>query len=90
MALWGRAGREAAVCHAGCGVCAPVARGRERARAGRAADYREKMIRRGMNPDAFRFYLDTFRNGMPPRHRPGAYHRLLPRHRQRQGMLDVP
>ena len=41
-------------------------RGRERARAGRAADYREKMIRRGMNPDAFHFYLDTFRNGMPP------------------------
>ena len=66
MALWGRAGREAAVCHAGCGVCAPVARGRERARAGRAADYREKMLRRGMNPDAFHFYLDTFRNGMPP------------------------
>ncbi len=30
------------------------------------ADYREKMLRRGMNPDAFRFYLDTFRNGMPP------------------------
>ena len=30
------------------------------------AEYREKMIRRGMNPDAFRFYLDTFRNGMPP------------------------
>ena len=40
--------------------------GGERARAGRAADYREKMLRRGMNPDAFRFYLDTFRNGMPP------------------------
>ena len=34
--------------------------------ADRAADYREKMLRRGMNPDAFRFYLDTFRNGMPP------------------------
>ena len=30
------------------------------------ADYREKMIRRGMNPDAFHFYLDTFKNGMPP------------------------
>lgn len=29
-------------------------------------DYRDKMTRRGMNPDAFRFYLDTFRNGMPP------------------------
>ena len=29
-------------------------------------DYRDKMIKRGMNPDAFRFYLDTFRNGMPP------------------------
>lgn len=28
--------------------------------------YREKMIGRGMNPDNFRFYLDTFRNGMPP------------------------
>ncbi|MCQ2342969.1 MAG: aspartate--tRNA(Asn) ligase [Paludibacteraceae bacterium] len=28
--------------------------------------YREKMIRRGMNPDNFRFYLDTFKNGMPP------------------------
>ena len=34
--------------------------------ADRAADYREKMLRRGMNPDAFRFYLDTVRNGMPP------------------------
>ena len=30
------------------------------------AEYREKMIRRGMNPDAFHFYLDTFKNGMPP------------------------
>ncbi|MCQ2347351.1 MAG: aspartate--tRNA(Asn) ligase [Paludibacteraceae bacterium] len=29
-------------------------------------DYRRKMIARGMNPDNFRFYLDTFRNGMPP------------------------
>lgn len=28
--------------------------------------YREKMIKRGMNPDSFKFYLDTFRNGMPP------------------------
>ena len=70
--------------HAGCGLCAPAARGRDRARRGerrerrqrggrgedrgedRAADYREKMIRRGMNPDAFHFYLDTFKNGMPP------------------------
>ncbi len=32
----------------------------------REEDYREKMIRRGMNPDNFRFYLDTFKNGMPP------------------------
>ncbi len=30
------------------------------------ADYRRKMEARGMNPDNFRFYLDTFRNGMPP------------------------
>ena len=30
------------------------------------ADYRRKMLERGMNPDAFRFYMDTFRNGMPP------------------------
>lgn len=29
-------------------------------------EYRKKMISRGMNPDNFRFYLDTFRNGMPP------------------------
>jgi nondiscriminating aspartyl-tRNA synthetase len=29
-------------------------------------EYRDKMIKRGMNPDAFHFYLDTFRNGMPP------------------------
>jgi nondiscriminating aspartyl-tRNA synthetase len=29
-------------------------------------DYRSKMIERGMNPDNFKFYLDTFRNGMPP------------------------
>ena len=67
----------ARICHAECGVCAPAARGRDRAGsrerresggrgADRAADYREKMLRRGMNPDAFRFYLDTFRNGMPP------------------------
>lgn len=28
--------------------------------------YREKMLKRGMNPDNFKFYLDTFRNGMPP------------------------
>ena len=66
----------ARICHAGCGVCAPAARGRDRARTGerqsggrgadRAADYREKMLRRGMNPDAFHFYLDTFKNGMPP------------------------
>ena len=28
--------------------------------------YREKMLRRGMNPDLFKFYLDTFKNGMPP------------------------
>ncbi len=28
--------------------------------------YREKMVRRGMNPDNFKFYLDTFKNGMPP------------------------
>lgn len=32
----------------------------------REEDYREKMVRRGMNPDNFRFYLDTFKNGMPP------------------------
>lgn len=30
------------------------------------ADYRKKMIERGMNPDNFKFYLDTFHNGMPP------------------------
>jgi len=29
-------------------------------------DYRKKMVERGMNPDNFKFYLDTFRNGMPP------------------------
>ena len=29
-------------------------------------DYRKKMIERGMNPDNFKFYLDTFHNGMPP------------------------
>ena len=29
-------------------------------------DYREKMAERGMNPDNFKFYLDTFHNGMPP------------------------
>lgn len=32
----------------------------------REEDYRRKMIARGMNPDNFRFYLDTFKNGMPP------------------------
>ena len=30
------------------------------------ADYRRKMVERGMNPDNFKFYMDTFRNGMPP------------------------
>jgi nondiscriminating aspartyl-tRNA synthetase len=30
------------------------------------SQYREKMLNRGMNPDNFNFYLDTFRNGMPP------------------------
>lgn len=30
------------------------------------ADYRRKMLERGMNPDNFKFYMDTFRNGMPP------------------------
>ena len=54
---------------AGCEMRACGARegqsGEQRAE-DRAADYREKMLRRGMNPDAFRFYLDTFRNGMPP------------------------
>ena len=29
-------------------------------------DYRQKMLERGMNPDNFKFYLDTFHNGMPP------------------------
>jgi len=28
--------------------------------------YRKKMIELGMNPDNFKFYLDTFKNGMPP------------------------
>jgi nondiscriminating aspartyl-tRNA synthetase len=28
--------------------------------------YREKMLRRGMNPDKFGFYLDAFKQGMPP------------------------
>lgn len=30
------------------------------------SEYREKMLRRGMNPDNFKFYIDTFHNGMPP------------------------
>ena len=34
--------------------------------ADRAADYREKMLRRGKDTDAFRFREETFRNGMPP------------------------
>lgn len=29
-------------------------------------DYKIKMQRRGMNPENFQFYLDTFKNGMPP------------------------
>lgn len=29
-------------------------------------EYRKKMIQRGMNPENFKFYLDTFHNGMPP------------------------
>lgn len=30
------------------------------------SQYLEKMKKRGMNPDNFKFYLETFRNGMPP------------------------
>ena len=30
------------------------------------SEYLKKMIRRGMNPDSFKFYLDTFEQGMPP------------------------
>ena len=26
----------------------------------------EKMLKRGMHPENFKFYLETFRNGMPP------------------------
>lgn len=29
-------------------------------------EYKEKMLKRGMNPENFQFYLDTFKNGMPP------------------------
>jgi len=28
--------------------------------------FREKMIKKGMNPDNYKFYLDIFKNGMPP------------------------
>ena len=99
----------ARICHAGREICAPAARGqsgeqragsRERRESGgrgadRAADYREKMLRRGMDTDAFRFREETFRNGMPPH---GGFaigrthHRQLPWHRNSEceGMLDVP
>ncbi len=42
--------------------------GRERdgQRIHKEADYREKMLRRGKDTDAFRFREETFRNGMPP------------------------
>ncbi|MCQ2328213.1 MAG: aspartate--tRNA(Asn) ligase [Paludibacteraceae bacterium] len=30
------------------------------------ADYRRKMVERGMDPEKFHFYMDTFHNGMPP------------------------
>ena len=30
------------------------------------SEYRRKMVERGMNPDNFHFYMDTFKNGMPP------------------------
>ena len=52
--------------HAGREICAPVARGRDGRAEDRAADYREKMLRRGMDTDAFRFIEETFHNGMPP------------------------
>ncbi len=80
MALWGavcaiRGGRYARLRRA-----RGTERGRERGRAesrerraesggrgaDRAADYREKMLRRGKDTDAFRFIEETFRNGMPP------------------------
>ena len=32
----------------------------------REEEYVEKMLRRGMHPENFKFYLETFRNGMPP------------------------
>ena len=92
--------------HAGCGVCAPAARGRDREREDRA-ESRERRQRGGQSsrlpreddPSWYGYGCFPVQRGDLPqrhassrrlRHRPRAYHGLLPRHRQRQGMLHVP
>ncbi len=76
--------------HAGCGVCAPAARG-EALRGGgyarlRRAGGTERGRERGGAESGERRHAPSRRL----RHRLGAHHRLLPRHRQRQRMLHVP
>ena len=99
MALWGRAGREAAVCHAECGVCASVARGRDKAREGESESGQSSRLPRedapswhepGCVPFLPRHLPQRHASSRRLRHRPRAHHRLLPRHRQRQRMFDVP
>ena len=92
--------------HAGCGVCAPAARGRDREREDRA-ESRERRQRGGQSsrlpreddPSWYGYGCFPVQRGDLPqrhapsrrlRHRPRAHHRLLPRHRQRQRMLRVP
>ena len=64
----------ARICHAECGVCAPAARGRDRARTGERR--RESGERRHAPSRRLR-------------HRPRAHHRLLLGHCECKGMLDV-
>jgi len=91
----------ARICHAGREICAPAARGRERARAGerRQRGGEDSRLPREDAPSWHGYGCFPIQRGDLPqrhapsrrlRHRPGAHHRLLPRHRQRQRMLQVP
>jgi len=91
----------ARICHAGCGVCAPAARGRDKARRGerRQSGGQSSRLPREDAPSWHGYGCSPIQRGHLPqrhassrrlRHRPGAHHRLLPRHRQRQRMFDVP
>ena len=102
----------ARICHAGCGVCAPAARGRDRARMGerRSVEQRAERERRqrggqssrlpredapswhgyGCVPFLSRYLQERYAPSWRLCYRSGAYHGLLLRYRQCEGMFDVP